>query len=197
MKKLFIGTQPTVMGVFAIAMLSTAVAHAKTTPAQECAVAKTKAAAKKIISKLKCNETALLKGTPVSTDCLMAADTKFSAAIAKAETAAAGGCVVTGDVADIESISDRCVASISAQTLVPPCTGGAACGSCGSGTCLPLCDPAYHGASACVNASPGVSQCVDSDAACAAGSHCTPNGSTPAMCGATGPTDTECRVFCP
>jgi hypothetical protein len=120
---------------------------------------------------------------------------KFSAAIAKAEAAAAGACVVTGDVANIESISDHCVASIAAQTLVPACTAGAACGSCGSGICLPLCDPAYHGAVACVNAIPGVSQCVDSDGLCASGSHCTPN--TPATCGATGPTDTDCRVFCP
>jgi hypothetical protein len=186
-----------VRGVFAIVMLSTGLAQSMTTPAQKCAVAKTKAAAKKIVSKLKCDQTALLKGTPVSTDCLTAADMKFSAAIAKAEAAAAGGCVVTGDVADIESISDHCVASIAAQTLVPACTGGASCGSCCDGTCLPLCDPAYHGAAACVNTIPGVTQCVDSDGNCTSGFHCTSNGRTPNMCGDTGQLDTACRAFCP
>jgi hypothetical protein len=186
---------PAVIGVFAVMMLSTGITQARTTPAQKCAVAKSKAAAKKILSKLKCDQTAFLKGTPVSTDCLTTADMKFSAAIGKAETAAAGKCVVTGDVADIESISDHCVASIAAQTLVPACTGGAACGSCGNGTCLLLCDPAYHGAVACVTGTPGVPQCVDSDANCASGSHCTPN--FPATCGDTGPIDTDCRGFCP
>jgi hypothetical protein len=56
-------------------------AHGHTTPAQKCATAKNKAAAKKAAAKLSCYATATTHATPVDAACLTAAETKFGAAI--------------------------------------------------------------------------------------------------------------------
>src|SRR6267378_3737779 len=75
--------------------VSAGILHASATPAQKCAVAKNKAAAKKIGAKLKCWQKAFATGAAsADSACLMAAETKFNAAIMKAD--AKGGCVVTG-----------------------------------------------------------------------------------------------------
>src|SRR5262249_34329460 len=85
-------------------------AGAGLSPAQRCSIAKDKAAAKKIASKLKCREKAVTLGAPVDPACVAIAESKFDAAIAKAE--AFGGCATNGDGATIESAVDSCVDSI-------------------------------------------------------------------------------------
>jgi hypothetical protein len=90
-------------------------AHGHTTPAQKCATAKNKAAAKKAAAKLKCYATATVHATQVDAACLTAAETKFGAAIAKAE--ASGGCTVTGDGGAIEGAVDAFVGAINVLTL--------------------------------------------------------------------------------
>src|SRR5262245_29452975 len=97
-----------------LAVLPIAV-RAGQTPAQKCAVAKSKAAAKKIEAKLRCQQRAAQEGTAVDAACLTSAETKFDGAIAKAE--APGGCAVTGDGATIESAVDSCVDSIVTLTF--------------------------------------------------------------------------------
>jgi len=79
-------------------------ARASQTPARKCAVAKSKAATKKIEAKLKCQQRAAQEGTAVDAACLTTAETKFDGAIAKAE--APGGCAVSGDGATIEAAVD-------------------------------------------------------------------------------------------
>ena len=98
-------------------------AQAGQTPAQKCAVAKSKAAAKKIEAKLKCQQRAVQEGTAVDPACLTTAETKFNQAIAGAE--APGGCAVSGDRATIEAAVDPCVDSVAALTTgtAPPTTG--------------------------------------------------------------------------
>ena len=98
-------------------------AQAGQTPAQKCAVAKSKAAAKKIEAKLKCQQRAVQDGTAVDPACLTTAETKFNQAIARAE--APGGCAVSGDGATIEAAVDSCVDSVAALTTgtAPPTTG--------------------------------------------------------------------------
>ena len=105
------------VGLAALCLTWVAPGRAAETPAQKCAVAKNKAAAKKVAAKLKCWEQALAKGA-ASPDmaCLMAAETKFTTAIMKAE--AKGGCVVTGDASRIEGVADTCVSDIVNKT--PP-----------------------------------------------------------------------------
>jgi len=84
-------------------------AHPGQTLEQKCSIAKSKAAAKKIAVKLKCQEKGLEVGS-VDPTCLTAAETRFNDAIAKAE--AAGGCAVIGDGPTIESAVDACVSAI-------------------------------------------------------------------------------------
>jgi hypothetical protein len=85
-------------------------ARASETPAQRCSVAKSKAAAKKIVAKLTCQQKAIRVGAAIDPTCLTAAETKFDAAIVKAE--APGGCGANGDGPTIESAVDSCVDSI-------------------------------------------------------------------------------------
>jgi hypothetical protein len=127
-----------------IALAVTAgVVHAGPTPGAKCAVAKEKAAVKKIAAKLKCWEKAVATGaSSADSGCLMAAETKFGTALMKA--GAKGGCVRTDDAATIESTVDTFVNTILAETpsktcqtanLTCVCTNGAstsffpACGS--------------------------------------------------------------------
>ena len=94
--------------------LALGLAEAAKDPAAKCAAAKQNAAAKKIAAKLRCRAKALAHGTAVDSTCLQDAETKFSEAIAKAESK--GGCVSNGDTANIEGKCDTCVASIAALT---------------------------------------------------------------------------------
>src|SRR5262249_12318324 len=133
-----------VMAVLAVLVVSAGLIHASGTPPQKCAAGKNKAAAKKIGAKLKCWQKAFTSGAAnADSVCLSAAETKFNAAISKAE--AKGGCVVTGDANAIEGAADTCVNSVVAltpvtttttTTLFPTCSSyGVPCGSCGTGLC--------------------------------------------------------------
>jgi len=88
------------MYAFAAGLIVLAVATtvwARSTPAEKCAAAKSKAATKKVAAKLKCQQKGILSGAPVDHACLADTEAKFSTAVTKAE--AKGGCVVTGDAA--------------------------------------------------------------------------------------------------
>lgn len=102
------------------------------TPQQKCAGAKLKAAGKKLAAKMSCHAKAKTLGAPVDASCLTKAETKFSAAIAKAGTAC------TGEAGKIESNLDDCVTALLAE--IPgagrcPGTSSKAAGKAGSGLC--------------------------------------------------------------
>jgi len=80
------------------------------TRAEKCAVAKLKAANKKVAAKLRCHEKALVEGKRVASACLLAANDRFLVAFAKAELK--GGCATTGDQAKIEDRVDGFVAGL-------------------------------------------------------------------------------------
>jgi hypothetical protein len=95
--------------------LGSGLAHAAATPGQKCAVAKNKAASKKVVAKLKCWQKAIAAGLDnADAACLTAAETKFTDSISKAE--AKGGCAISGDAAAIESAVDTCVGDLVALT---------------------------------------------------------------------------------
>jgi hypothetical protein len=96
--------------VLAVLVVSAALTHASETGAQKCAVAKMKAASKKLGSKVKCIQKAVAKGVAVDASCLSTADTKFTAAISKAE--AKPGCVMKGDGPTFEALVDKDVSAI-------------------------------------------------------------------------------------
>src|SRR5262249_14011206 len=107
-------------------VVSAGVIHAGATPAEKCAVAKNKAAVKKVAAKAKCWQKAFASGASTAdSTCLNNAEMKFSTAIAKAE--AKGGCaiLITDDASAIESAADTCVNSIVAHTS--PCGEGMMC----------------------------------------------------------------------
>ena len=145
-------------------------------PAQKCAVAKSKAAAKKFAKKIKCYQKAFIASGAVDPACLTAIETKFDAAIAKAEQP--GGCFIVGDGANIETVVDGCVVAFAGLLLTPATTttttnatpttilyscGGAVCGgTCPSGyTCAP---------------DPVVPQCGCFGGTCGSGPVCGTNG---------------------
>ena len=117
--------------VLAVLTASGGFVHAGSTPAEKCAIAKSKAATKKIAAKMKCWQKAMATGAP-SADmaCLMAAETKFDTAIQKAE--AKGGCVSTGEEMRIESVADKCVSSIVSVTPTVTCQAATLTCHCGS-----------------------------------------------------------------
>jgi hypothetical protein len=90
---------------------SAGIIHAGATSGEKCAVAKQKAVVKKFASKLKCTEKAILKGATADPNCLSAADTKFTAAMLKAD-ATKGGCARTGDANSLEAVVDHAVNEI-------------------------------------------------------------------------------------
>jgi hypothetical protein len=155
--------------IAAFTLLGPALVHAGATPAEKCIAAKQKAAAKKFASKLKCYETGTLKAAgAVDSTCLMTAETKFNAAITKAEST--GGCAVTGDGGFIESTVNTCVNIISAVGALgcgPVSTCGTVnnCAGCGGiGACVGLAE----GGSACIYPGP-------------CGAPCTKSGDCPAL----------------
>src|SRR5262245_14884322 len=107
------------VAMLVVLVASAGLIHAGSTPAQKCAVAKSKAAVKKIAAKAKCWQKAIATGASTADPtCLTAAETKFNTAIAKAE--AKGGCVNIGDASNIESAANICVANIVALTPATP-----------------------------------------------------------------------------
>ena len=126
------------LGILAV-VAAVGVARGGASPGVKCAVAKRKAAVKKIAAKVKCYNKADAAGVFVDTTCLSAADTKFGDAITKAE--AKGGCV-GADEATLEGACDDCVGNIINLTPVSTTTtttnpftcGTSAYPQCG-GTC--------------------------------------------------------------
>jgi hypothetical protein len=103
-----------VWAVTALAAVTALPAHASPTPEQKCAVAKNKAASKKLAGTLKCHQKAILQGTVAAPQCLAEAEAKFASAIQKAD--ARGGCVTTGDAVIIEAGVDVCAMQFLALT---------------------------------------------------------------------------------
>jgi hypothetical protein len=149
-----------------VLVVSAGFVHASETPGQKCAVAKMKAAAKKLGGKVKCIEKAVSKGAAVDTTCLMAADTKFTAAILKAESGS--GCAVSGDGPTFEALVDHDANAF--QGLAAPttpvccfdgageCWYGATSGDCGpfsAGAAGTVCDGATGGCVATASQTPG------------------------------------------
>ena len=122
-----------------VALFGTSMALAASDPGK-CAAAKQKAAGKKIAAKLKCYSSAVSKAMAVDPDCLAKANTKFSAAYAKAD--GTGPCTIPGNAAAQELAADSAVATIAAaeaSTPVPPAFGahcGTTCGGAGASAFL-------------------------------------------------------------
>jgi hypothetical protein len=89
----------------------------------KCAATKMKAVGKKAAAKAKCHYKALLTGASVDSSCLGSAETKFNAAIAKAN--AAGSC--TDTAAALEQLVDDCLTTLlegsDSSTPTPPVVG--------------------------------------------------------------------------
>jgi cysteine-rich repeat protein len=93
----------------------------------KCSSGKKKAAGKKISSKAKCYQKARLKGLPVDSACLTAAQTKYSSSFAKAQSKA--DCLAPpGDAAAIEAKVDDLIALLNGL-LVPSCGDGILAGA--------------------------------------------------------------------
>jgi hypothetical protein len=120
--------------------LAPCLAGATATPGQKCAVAKSKAASKKVAGKLKCWQKALLVGasTPDAT-CITAVETKYGLTVSKIDTK--GGCDFPGDGATLEALVDGAVASLAAFTPATP----AHCCTDGAGACWMDADPNCQG----------------------------------------------------
>ncbi len=138
------------LGVMALAVvLPAAAVYGATSPAAKCAIAKSKASAKKLSSKAKCYQKALAKSMPVDSACLMAAEAKYNAAITKAE--AGSGCAIPGDGATLEALVNRQVAdldSFTPDTLPVCCFDGF--GDCWFGATAANCSPFSAGAAGTV-----------------------------------------------
>ena len=80
------------------------------TRAEKCAVAKLKAANKKVAATLRCYEKAVVGGRRVGSACLLAADDHFLVAFARAELR--GGCATTGNQVELEDRVDKFVAGL-------------------------------------------------------------------------------------
>jgi len=189
-----------VLAVLIVLAVSTGLVYAGGTPAEKCAAAKSKAASKKIASKLRCYQKALLAGTGVDKTCLTAIETKFIDTISKID--GKGGCVVMGDANAIEGAVEKCVDDIVALTpattttsttssttttttlVVPPCTTlGDPCGSCGTGICSALCDATRGCALGCLGDSAQKAGCSKDDECLVAGEVCRiGSGTCPSAC---------------
>ena len=187
--------------VIVILALTTAAGHGADKLAVKCATAKQKAAVKKLAAKLKCYQKAAADDQTVDQACLTLAETKFGAAIMKAD--AKGGCVVTGDETAIEQAADACLTSIGSLTPFshPTCgnTSYPQCGgTCPSGlSCQPYiqldteCSPGSGGATTCTSSC----KCVDPATACN-GQPCNQICSVTTTGGTGGCGDTRTEVCC-
>jgi len=150
--------------------LSAVLVRASATPAEKCAAAKNKAAAKKASSTLKCYQKAITTATPVSSTCLTAAEMKFNTAITKAETAS--GCAITGDGSTLEALVNKQTSDMATFTpaALPMCcsdgfgacwygTTAADCGHFTVGAANTVCDGATG---SCVTAPGAPGNCCSS-----------------------------------
>lgn len=110
---------PPATAVLAVAILAFFAGPARPapSPAQRCASAKLKAAAKYAASRLRCHERAVLRGVGTEPLCLQKAEDKFAAAFAKADLK--GGCFTTGDAAAVRALADSFVEA-AVGALEPP-----------------------------------------------------------------------------
>jgi hypothetical protein len=99
-----------VVGVLVGAFLVAGVAHAA---GERCSAAKLRAAGRKAASKISCYRKAVLASMAPDADCLARAEAKFVRAFAAAD--ARGGCLTTGDAADVEAIVDQFIADLLAH----------------------------------------------------------------------------------
>jgi hypothetical protein len=156
-----------VLVILAVAAASR-IAGATPTPGQRCAVAKSKAVAKKLTGKLKCWQKALAIGSSTpDAGCITAAETKYGLAVSKIDQK--GGCDFPGDGATLEGLVNDAVATIAAFTPAAP----AQCCTDGVGACWMDSDPncqgytlggagtACDGSGACVAAPATPGPCCD------------------------------------
>jgi hypothetical protein len=87
-------------------------------PGAICAAGKLRAAAKKLNDKARCHASAIQGGRPVDGGCLLKAESRFGAKLAKLESR--GGCATTGDAASIEAAVDDARSIL--LDLLPPTT---------------------------------------------------------------------------
>jgi hypothetical protein len=116
------------LAVLAVVVASAGLIYAAATPAQKCQASKVKAVSKELGAKLKCIAKAASKGAPVDSACLMAAETKFTTAVGKAESK--GGCALTGDGPTLGTSVDTDSNALAALTTAGPrgcCSGGVIC----------------------------------------------------------------------
>ena len=99
-----------VVGVATLTLAAAVAAKGHPSTGEQCAAAKLKAATKKTAAKLACYQRAVAKGAAVPQVCLCAAEAKFNAAFARAETK--GGCVTVGDRGAVETMVDDYVAAL-------------------------------------------------------------------------------------
>ncbi len=132
-----------------VVVLPVAAVYGATSPAAKCAIAKNKASAKKLSAKAKCYQKAVAKGMGVDATCLMAAETKFNAAITKAE--AGGACPIPGDGVTLEALINRQVADLDTFTpaVLPVCCFDGV-GACWYGATAGDCTPFAAGAAGTV-----------------------------------------------
>lgn len=101
---------------FAMAVLYSVPARSAPSPAQRCAAAKVRAAAKYAGALLRCQERAIIKDVAADPACVQKPATKFAAAFAKAELK--GGCFTNGDTAAVAALIEPFVEGV-VQALAP------------------------------------------------------------------------------
>jgi hypothetical protein len=149
----------------------------------QCASSKIKAAGKKGLGKLKCEAKAVVTSTNVDAECLSKATSKFSTAFEKAELK--GGCVSTGDTAEVETEVNLLVGRIvdleTAGDPFPDCNQEMTpCGTCGDGFCVP--DGAVLACVSQGSINDGLG--CTSDTECTTGEYCLSVTNTDSLCGA-------------
>jgi hypothetical protein len=130
------------------------------TPGEKCAVAKLKAAFKKMAKKAACNEKAVAANVPVDPACLAKAEQDFAAAFQKAE--GKGGCATTADAAAIEGKVNACVADV-VNALPPVPTTSTTSTTTTTTTTLPACGDSFP---ACNGTCPPPQNCGTSNGTC-------------------------------
>jgi len=91
----------------AVACIVAATAVSSTTPAERCAAAKLRAAARKTNGKLRCHATGALRGSTADAGCLARVETRYLASWTKIE--GRGGCYTTNDADAVEARVDEFV----------------------------------------------------------------------------------------
>ncbi len=112
------------LGVICLFVVLPGTLLAGPTALERCKAAKIKAAGQKVLDKAKCQQRAILRSAGVDPVCLTKAETKFAAAMARAD---ALGC--PGKVASMETKVDACVTTL-VESLNPVCCYMPSNGAC-------------------------------------------------------------------